>query len=163
MLAPISCPGCELIAGTAPIGRLLSTGMMPTGLLGVAGAGWEAAAVTLTVAVAAGGVQAALVAMLAVAVSFTEVTEEAPNATGTCAAKDTVLVSVTERTVHFAVPSPVLQPLVNVGSRLDGSVPRARDTPEAGPFSVDTCTVKDALWPRWILAWERWTVTQSSV
>lgn len=45
----------------------------------------EAAAVTATVALADGGVQFACVATLAVAVSFTEVTEVAPEATWTCA------------------------------------------------------------------------------
>jgi hypothetical protein len=45
----------------------------------------DAAAVTATVSAADGGVHFTEVTMLAVAVSFTEVTEVAPDATGICA------------------------------------------------------------------------------
>jgi hypothetical protein len=112
----------------------------------------EGAAVTLTVSVAEGGVHAADVVMLAVAVSLTEVTLEAFDATGTCTLKRSLFVSVTEPAVHFVVPSPSPQPLVNVGTRFDGSAPSAIETPEAEPFSVETCTEKEAFWPRWMLA-----------
>ena len=146
LLAPMSCPVGELMAGAdaAPSGRAFSAGVIAVDLAGVAEAGGEVAAVTPTVSVAAGGVQAAVVVTLAVAVSFTDVTEEAPDATGTCASTDTAFVSATEPTAHFAVPSPVPQPVVNVGFTLDGCVPSAMDTPEADPFSVETCTVKEA-------------------
>ncbi len=141
----MSCPVWELMTGTAPIGRAFSAGVIPVDVRGVAEAGGEVvAAVTLTATAAAGGVQTALVVALAVAVSLTDVTEEAPDATGTCASAETAFVSVTEPTAHFAVPSPVPQPLVNVGVRLDGCVPSATDTPAADPFLVETWTVKEA-------------------
>ena len=40
--------------------------------------------------------------------------------------------------VHEAVPSPLLQPLVNVGFWLVGCDVSATVTSEADPFSVDT-------------------------
>ena len=132
------------MAGTAPSGRAFSTGVTSVDFRGVAEAGGEAAAVTLTATAAAGGAQTALVVTLAVAVSFTDVTEEAPDATGTCASTETALVSATEPTAHFADP-PLPQPLANVGVRLDGCVASAMDTPEADPFLVETWTVKEAL------------------
>jgi len=48
---------------------------------------------------------------------------------------------VTELTVHEAVPSPLVQPLVNLGFWLDGWTVSATDTSEAEPFLVETCTV----------------------
>ena len=36
------------------------------------------------------------------------------------------------------------------------------DTPEAEPFTAQTCTVYDAAWPLLILDWEVWTLTHSS-
>jgi Flp pilus assembly protein TadG len=141
----MSCPVWELMAGIAPIGRAFSAGVIPVDVRGVAEAGREVvAAVTLTATAAAGGVQTAFVVALAVAVSLTDVTEEAPDATGTCASTETAFVSVTEPTAHFAVPSPVPQPPVNVGVRLDGCVPSAMNTPAAVPFLVETWTVKEA-------------------
>ncbi len=41
---------------------------------------------------------------------------------------------------HEAVPSPLAQPLVNVGFWLDGCAVSATDTSEADPFCVETCT-----------------------
>ena len=43
--------------------------------------------------------------------------------------------------MHEAVPSPLVQPLVNSGFWLDGWAVSATDTSEAEPFSVETCTV----------------------
>ena len=99
------------------------------------------AAVTATVSAADGGVHFWVVATLAVAVSFTEVTEVALAATGICALSDAGCLSDTELTVQLAVPSPLAQPLVNVGFWLDGWAVRATVTSEAEPlFSVETCT-----------------------
>ena len=100
-----------------------------------------AAAVTAVVPAAAGGVHLAVLAMLAVAVSFTDVTDVALDATAICALRFTGLAVVTEATVHEVVPSPLVQPLVNVGFWLDGWEVSATDTYEAEPFSVETCTV----------------------
>jgi hypothetical protein len=49
-------------------------------------------------------------------------------------------VVVTELTLHEAVPSPVSQPLLNVGFWLDGCAVSATDTSDADPFWVETCT-----------------------
>ena len=80
---------------------------------------------TATVSAADGGVHFTEVAMLAVAVSFTEVTEVAPDATGICALRFAGCLSDTELTAQLAVPSPLAQPLVNVGFWLDGWAARA--------------------------------------
>ncbi len=100
-----------------------------------------AAAVTATVSAADGGSHLTQVTMLAVAVSFTEVTEVASAATGICALRFAGCLSDTELTVQLAVPSPSAQPLVNVGFRLAGWAARATDTFAADPlFSVETRT-----------------------
>ncbi len=78
-------------------------------------AGEAEAAMTATVSAADSGVHFSVVAMLAVAVSFTEVTEVAPAATGICALSETGCLSDTALTVQLAVPAPLAQPLVNVG------------------------------------------------
>jgi hypothetical protein len=79
--------------------------------------------------------------MLAVAVSFTEVTEVALAATGICALRVTGCLSDTELTVQLAVPLPVAQPLVKVGFWPDGWAVRATVTSDADPlFWVETCT-----------------------
>jgi len=79
--------------------------------------------------------------MLAVAVSVTEVTEVAVDATGICACKVAGCFSDTEPTVHVAVPSPFAQPLVMAGFWLDGWAATATDTPLADPpFLAETCT-----------------------
>ena len=42
--------------------------------------------------------------------------------------------------LHEAVPSPLAQPLLNVGFWLVGCAVSATDTSEADPFCVVTCT-----------------------
>jgi hypothetical protein len=99
------------------------------------------AEVTAVVSTAAGGVQFWVVTMLAVAVSFTELTEVAPDPTATCACSSAGCFTDTELIVHSAVPSPLVQPLVNTGFRLVGWAVSATDTFEADVFSVETFTV----------------------
>ena len=97
---------------------------------------------TATVSAADGGVHLTEVTTLAVAVSFTEVTEVALAATGICACRVTGCLSDTELTVQVAVPLPLAQPLVNAGFWLDGWAVRATVTSEADPlFLVETCTM----------------------
>ena len=97
------------------------------------------AAVTAVVSAAAGGVHFAVVTTLAVAVSFTEVTDVAPVATGIWACRVAGWFVVTELMLHEAVPSPLAQPLLNVGFWLDGCAVSATVTSEADPlFSVVT-------------------------
>jgi hypothetical protein len=114
------------------------------------------AAVTATVSDAAGGVHCTAGTMLAVAISFTELTELALAATGICASRAAGWVSETELIVHEAVPLPLAQPLVNVGFWLAGWAVSVRVT-----FETDTAYV--AFWPRWMLDWVVWTVTHSPV
>jgi hypothetical protein len=156
-LAPAPCDG--LIVGNrpaalpAPISRLASPFRSGTGLSGGAAACvapgeplaelfalLAEAAVTAVVSAAAGGVHFAVVATLAVAVSFTELTEVALDGTATRASRLTLFLAVTEPMLHEAVPSPLAQPLLKVGFWLDGCAARATDTPEADPFLVETCT-----------------------
>jgi hypothetical protein len=73
-----------------------------------------------------------------VAVSFTELTEVAFDATAICAFRLAAFV-VTELRLHEAVPS-LAHPLLNVGFWLDGCAVSATVTSEAVPFLVDTCT-----------------------
>jgi hypothetical protein len=96
--------------------------------------------VTATVSAAAGGVHFAVVAMLAVAVSFTELTELAFDATAIRAFRVTGSFTVTELRVHEAVPSPLGQPLVNSGFWLDGCAVSVTDTFDTGPPTVETST-----------------------
>ena len=104
-------------------------------------AGEAGAAVTATVSAADGGVHLSVVTMLAVAVSFTEVTEVALAATGICALSETGCLSDTELTVQLAVPAPLAQPLTNLGFWPDGWAVRATVTSVAEPlFSVETRT-----------------------
>lgn len=98
-----------------------------------------AAAVTVVASAAAGGVHFAVVTTLAVAVSFTELTEVAFDATAICAFRLVAFV-VTELRLHEAVPSSLAHPLLKVGFWLDGCAVSATDTSEAVPFLVDTCT-----------------------
>ena len=136
----------------APISELetpLRAGMGPSGSADSAAAGEERAedvaeadvAATATVSAADGGVHFAEVTMLAVAVSITEVTELALDATGICACRLAGFLSETAPVVHAAVPSPLAQPPVNAGFWLDGWEASATDTFEAEPFLVETCTV----------------------
>ena len=123
-----------------PSGSVVSGAEPPADDL--AGEADAAAAVTATVSVADGGVHFTEVTMLAVAVSFTEVIEVAPDATGICAWRLAGCLPETELTVQVAAPLPLAQPLVNVGFWLEGWATRATDTFEADPlFSVETCTV----------------------
>jgi len=81
--APMSWLETPLRFGIGPSGSVLSGRTPAEEVADVAG---EAeAAVTATVSVADGGVHFSVVAMLAAAVSFTEVTEVALAATGICA------------------------------------------------------------------------------
>lgn len=143
--------GNRLAALPAPMNTLawpFSAGMGPSGsaamcsaALGEAAAGLLLAAATVTVVVsaAAGGVHFVVVTTLAVAVSFTELTEVAFDATAICAFRLVAFV-VTELRLHEAVPSSLAHPLLNVGFWLDGCAVSATDTSEAVPFLVDTCT-----------------------
>jgi hypothetical protein len=89
---------------------------------------------------AAGGVHVAVVTTLAVAVSFTAVTEVAVDAIAIWAFRLAGWAVVTELMPHMAVPLPEAQPLLNVGFWLDGCAVSATDTSEADPFWVVTCT-----------------------
>jgi len=100
------------------------------------------AAVTAMVSAAAGGVHLAEVVMLAVAVSFTEETEVASDATGICACRVTACLSDTALTGQLADPLLSPQPPVNRGFWLDGWEVRATVTWDADPPpEVETCTM----------------------
>jgi hypothetical protein len=144
--------GNRLAALPAPMNMLawpFSAGMGPSGSTATCSAALgealaellfvaAAAAVTVVVSAAAGGVHFVVVTTLAVAVSFTELTEVAFDATAICAFRLVAFV-VTELRLHEAVPS-LAHPLLNVGFWLDGCAVSATDTSEAVPFLVDTCT-----------------------
>lgn len=115
---------------------------------------------TVTVSCAAGGVHFAVVATLAVAVSVTELTEVAPEATGIWAFRLTALESDTEPIVQFGLPVGVQ--LLNAGFWLDGAAVRATEMSAAEPFWVETATTNVAFCPRFTLACVRCTLTQSS-
>jgi hypothetical protein len=115
--------GKRLDALPAPMSKLASLfrfGMGPSGstdrcaVLGEE-VGEAVAEVTATASAAAGDVHFAVVATLAVAVSFTELTDLAPDATAIWACRVAGVFTVTEPTVHEAVPSPLAQPLLNSG------------------------------------------------
>jgi hypothetical protein len=106
----------------------------------LAGEAEEAEEVTVVVSAAAGGTHVIAVTTLAVAVSVTELTEAALDATAICACRVVGCCTDTELMVHEAVPSPVGQPLVNSGCWLDGCEVSVTDTFEADPFAVETCT-----------------------
>jgi hypothetical protein len=148
-----------LRAGTGPSGSGASGGGDALGD-GLAEEG--AAAVTATVSSAVGSVHFAEVTMLAAAVSVTELTELALEATGIWACRLTGCLSDTELTVQLAVLSPLAQPLVNTGFWLVGLDESVTDTLEAGPFSVETSTTNAAACPRLIPDCPRWTLTHSS-
>jgi hypothetical protein len=152
-LAPCAGPmvGNRLAALPAPMNMLawpFSAGMGPSGSTAMCSAAlgealaellFAAAAATVVVSAAAGGVHFVVVTTLAVAVSFTELTEVAFDATAICAFRLVAFV-VTELRLHEAVPSSLAHPLLNVGFWLDGCAVSATDTCEAVPFLVDTCT-----------------------
>jgi len=98
------------------------------------------AEVTAVVSAAAGGVHFEVVATVAVAVSFTEATEVAFDATATLAPRVTACLSVTEAMLHEAVPSSLAQPVLNLGRTLEGCAASPTVTPDADPFFVETCT-----------------------
>jgi hypothetical protein len=98
------------------------------------------AEVTAIVSAAAGGVHFAVVAMAAVAVSVTDLTEVAFDATAICASMLAGCLVVTEPTLHVAVPSPLAQPLVNSGFCPDGCAVSVTDTSDTEPFSAETPT-----------------------
>jgi len=136
--APMSELEMPLRFGIGPSGKLVAGDEFGDDAPGDDG---DEAEVTATVSAADGGVQAAVVTMLAVAVSFTEVTEVAPAATGICACRVAGCLSDTELTVQLAVPLPAAQPLVKAGFCADGWAVRATVTPDADPlFSVETRT-----------------------
>ena len=149
-----------LIAGNSPealpapmseLETLLRFGTGPSGSVvpGAAGGALDdepppegAAAVTATVSAAAGGVHLAEVVMLAVAVSVTEETEVASDATGICACRVTACLSDTALTGQLADPLLLPQPPVNTGFWLDGREVRPTVMWDADPPSlVETCTM----------------------
>jgi len=134
--APMNTLASPFSAGMGPSG---STAMCCAALGEALAELVAAAAVTVVVSAAAGAVHFTVVVTLAVAVSFTELTEVAFAATGTCAFRLVALV-VTELSWHEAVPSSFAHPLVNVGFWLVGWAVSATVTSEAVPFLVDTCT-----------------------
>jgi hypothetical protein len=146
--APMSELETPFRSGSGPSGTVVPAGVVPAGVLPGDLAGEAGAAVTATASCAAGGVHFAVVTMLAVAVSATELTEVAPAATGIWACRLTALASGTEPAVHVAVLSPLAQPLVNAGCWLDGAEFRATDTSAAEPFLAETVTTNAASCPR---------------
>ena len=142
--------GNRLAALPAPMNMLawpFSAGIGPSGSTAMCSAAlgealaellFAAAVETVVVSAAAGGVHFVVVTTLAVAVSFTQPTEVAFDATAICALRLVAFV-VTELRLHEAVPS-LAHPLLNVGFWLDGCAVSATDTSEAVPFLVDTCT-----------------------
>jgi hypothetical protein len=131
--APMSELDSPFRLGRGPTGSALCDGTLVADL-----AGEGDAVVTVTVEAAEGAVQVAVVTMLAVAVSFTELV--ALDGTGIWASRSTALASVTELTVQVAVLSPVVQPLVKVGFWVAGSATMATDTSATEPFLAETAT-----------------------
>lgn len=140
--APISTLAAPFRLGIGPSGSTARLALSAGPLAGgVAKTGADTgAAVTAVVSAAAGGVHVAAVVTVAVAVSFTEVTEVAVAATAMPASKLTACLSVTEAMAHEAVPSPLAQPLLNVAGTLDGWAVSLTVTPEADPFLAEICT-----------------------
>jgi hypothetical protein len=135
--APISELDSLFRVGRGPTGSALCDGGLVAVLVGEGDADADAD-VTVTVEAAEGAVQVAVVAMLAVAVSFNE--PVALDETGIWTSRSTALLSVTELTVQVAVLSPVLQPLVKVGFWVAGSAATVTDTSATGPFLAETAT-----------------------
>jgi hypothetical protein len=133
--APMSELDSPFRLGSGPTGSALCVGTPVADFVGEGDADTE---VTVTVEAAEGAVQVAVVTMLAVAVSFTELV--ALDETGIWASRSTALASVTELTVQVAVLSPVVQPLVKVGFWVVGSAARVTDTPVAEPLLAETAT-----------------------
>jgi hypothetical protein len=118
--------------------------------------------VTAVISATVGAFQFWTVAMLAVAVSLTDLTRVALDATAIWACKTTGRFAETELTEHWAVPSPLAQPFVNVAFWLIGCAVSATDTSGADVSRVETRTMYVAVCPRVMLAWDRWTLTHSS-
>ena len=143
--APMSELETPLRSGMGPSGNAASGEALAEDLAGEGDAddgGDEAAAaeVTATVAAADGAVHFTVVTTLAVAVSFTELTEVALDATGIWASRLTGCLSDTAARAHASVAFPLAQPLVNAGFWLAGCALRVTDTSEADPFSAETVT-----------------------
>jgi len=64
--------------------------------------------------------------------------------------------------VQVADPSPLGQRPVKAGTSPVGDSVRVTDTPDAEPFTAQTCTVYEAAWPLVMLDWDVWTLTHSS-
>ena len=157
-------------AGVVAAG-VVAAGVVAAGVVAacVVAAGVVAAAVvplTVTVPLAVGSaVMAGLVAAAAAAVRVTDVTEVALEATWICACiwnTDGVTGVAISPIVHVADPSPPGQRLVNTGSSPCGAPVTVTETPGAGPFSAETCTMKEAVWPSLMLDSLAWTLTHSS-
>jgi hypothetical protein len=106
-----------------------------------------------------------LVAASAVAVRVTDVTDVVPAVTGICACiwnVDGASAVASDPIVQVADPSPLGQRPVKTGCSPAGAPVSVTDTPDAEPFTAQTCTVNDAAWPVLMLDWEVWTLTHSS-
>ena len=99
------------------------------------------AELTPVVSATLGAFQFCAVAMLAVAVTLTDVTKAALDATAIWACRTTGCATETELTVHADVPSPLAQPSVNVAFWLVGCTVSTTDTSWAEVFRVETCTM----------------------
>jgi hypothetical protein len=161
--------GSTVASPGALTGLTCATGV-DAGLVGVffgdALADADADAATLTDCDAVGmTVMAGLVAASAVAVSVTEVTELAEEATGiwACSWYATGATEVpSDPTAHVADPFPPGQRSVNVAVWPEGDAASVTDTPDAEPFCAETWTVNDAAWPRLTPDWDACTLTHSS-
>lgn len=148
--AVISLCGLGMVgsAGTTPVtgsvgsadGRAEEGSAFLEGERDGAGAG-----LTVTDAAAVGTVViGGLVVALAVAVSVTAVLAEVPSGTPICACiwNDDGETSVaSDPIVHEAEPSPLGHKSLNVGCVVAGAAVSVTDTPDAGPFCIQTVTV----------------------
>ncbi len=144
-MSEVETPMRELVtplrSGMGPSGSAASGDGLAEDLAGEGDADDAAdAEVTATVAAAEGAVHFTVVTTLAVAVSVTELTEVALDATGIWAWRSTGCWSDTAARAHAAVAFPLAQPLVNFGFWLADCVVRVTDTSEADPFSAETVT-----------------------
>ena len=108
---------------------------------------------------------AGLVAASAVAVSVTDVTELAEDATAIWACSEYAAGASdvpSDPTAQEAEPFPPGQRPVNLAAWPCGEAASVTDTPDAEPFWTDTCTVKDAAWPRLIPDCDACTLTHNS-
>jgi hypothetical protein len=156
-------PGLSLPAGPLRSGRfsvVSGDDVVPLDALGaVVG---RPDAVTCTVTDAFGSLTR--LAALAVAVSRTDITEEAVAATDTPASSCRVdEVESTPPTLQAAFPSWLPQPKLKVGDWLAGAVDRRTVASGTLPSCAQTLTIHLAVSPRLMLAWERWTLTHRLV